>query len=520
MSPDVRPNPDELSLREVVSRLASHAGSMLRFALVAGVVALIGTLFLADWYRPEAVVSIEQPRRREGNPLLPLDTLVQNHRRLLLSANLHAPIIARLAAEDHEFSRREFAGRIAVDVPRESNFLFIGFRDRDPALAARVSTMLAEELVQAADRFNGAEVERFLARYQRDAESARAEAAGAEERLAQFQSERQLDLLGERIAVAAARRSELEAEARGLALTLAQLAEDPAGQTLSAAEDRRAGLEASLMLATLESSRGGLLEQSTETRTALAQTRTDLAAARQRLAALEADLASQERVVRLRRAITDAPELQQAAARQSGRDVSDLLNLTLESESLNPAHTETLTQAITARALIAELEERQTQLNDRLTELTPAITATEDAIARARLALDRAARDVALADEEYRALLATSAAGLDTRRRLAEAEIASLTASIEAMRTAHLHGLAQERMLRQESELAHARLERFAQEQATARLSVLESLPTLALRSPATEPTEPLSKNRRVVILAAMTLGFALGLVRAYFEEF
>ncbi|MBN1476637.1 hypothetical protein JXA47_07790 [Candidatus Sumerlaeota bacterium] len=510
----------EPTLHDLVRRLWRRRVSLILWPLVVGFLAGLGTLFLPDLYQPQAIVSIQQPSRREGLPLVPLDTLVQNYRYLLRSPNLQRRALDLLAATDGSpFTAEEFGARVSVSVPRESQLLFIGFQDEDCALASRAANALAESLLHAVSTFNQTEVDRFRGRYLADIASAEALVETTRDRLAEFQRMTQLDLLAEEIEGAALRRTALEEEWRAVELQLAVMGASPVEERLGEAEEDLRLLQTQTQIENLTSLRLALLEQQTDFENRLATARVDLAAARQRHAALEEDLAGQSAVIPLRRAIDDEAALQQAAAATSGVELSDLLGLTVTTEELNPIHSRVATDVIAERARVAELEQTERELSERLASLETEITSIDTAIYRGELALSRATRDVELADAEYRTLFETSPESLRTQAEQLSAERSSLHSSLEEMRARHHRQTAEMRLLEQEWEMAHARLERFTQEHATATLTILEQMPTLSLLSPAPDVGEPLPKRRPHIALAGMILGFALALVRAQWLE-
>jgi uncharacterized protein involved in exopolysaccharide biosynthesis len=511
----------DLTLSDVLRRLARRRTSLIAFPLAVGAVAALASLALPDLYLPEAIVSIEQPRRRQGEPLVPLDTLVQNHRYLLRSANLQQPVLTALASsEGVTFTVREFSDRIRDRVPRESQFLFLGFLHEDPVVAARAANALATALVESVNAFNRGEVSRFLSRYGDDIAAAEAEVATTREALVVFQRENQLELLEDQISVASGRRSELESELRAVELQRALQGADPVGQTLEQAEDERLALQTETEIEVLRSRRTSLLSQQARFETDLATTRVDLAARRDRLLRLEVDLADQSAVTPVRRAIDDQPALQQALAAAGGVDVSALLSVSLTAEELNPVHASVANEVIRERADVEALARRETELLARLETLDQELSQLEEAIHRGELGLERMDRTVTLTDAEYRRLHETSPVGLETKAAQLMAEITALSGEIESMRSRHNAQSAQMRTLSAEWDLAHGRLQAYSTEIDTATLSVLEQMPTLAVFSAAPVPSEPEPKNRARVLAAGLILGLALALGRAYLLEF
>jgi hypothetical protein len=510
----------EPTLHDIVSRLWRRRVSLVLWPLVVGFLAGLSTLFLPDLFRPQAIVSIQQPSRREGNPLVPLDTLVQNCRYLLRSPNLQRHAIDQLETTDGSpFTAEAFSARVSVSVPRESQLLFIGFQDADSALASRAADALAESLLHSVSTFNQTEVERFRGRYLADIASAEALVEATRGRLAEFQRETQLDLLAEEIEGAALRRSALEEQWCEVQLQLAVMVANPVEETLGEAEEELRLLQTQTQIENLISLREALLEQQSDFENRFATTRVDLAAARQRHAALEEDLAGQPTLIPLQRSIDDEAALQQAAAAMSDVDLSALLGLTLTTDELNPVHSHVATDVIAERARVAELGQTETELSERLASLEAEIISVDTAIYRGELALSRATRDVELADAEYRLLFEMSPAGLQTQADQLSAERIALRSSLEEMRARHHLQTAEMRLLEQEWEMAHARLERFTEEHATATLTILEQLPTLSLLSAAPDVSEPLPKRRPHIVLAGVILGFALALVRAQWLE-
>lgn len=513
--------PGDLRLREILPRLWRRRASLILFPLIVGVLACAATFLLPETYLPEAIVSIELPRRREGEPLVPLDTLVQNYRHLLASANLQQPVLTALAAsEGVAFTAEQFRARVSVTVPRESQFLFIGFRHTDAALATRVANTLAQTLTEQVNAFNRAEVDRFLSRYHADIAAARGRVQETSDRLVAFQREAQLDLLAERIGVAAERRSLLETERLAAELQLTQQREDPIAQRLAEAEDARLALQRTTQIESLRARREALLRERSQFETDRAETRVALAALRQSLDSLEAGLARQPQVLTLSRTIESEPALQQVAAAAGRTELADLLSLTLSSEALNPVHAEIATLAAQQRARAAELEQREQELSARLAELDGVIRGVDEEIYAGELALERLEREVTLSDAEYRALFATSPAGLGTRLRLLGAEIAALTASLEAMRTHQAELRATERALETDRDEAYKSLQTYMAQLSTATLQVLEQMPTLALFSPALEPSEPEPAHRLLALAAGLALGLAVALGRVYLLDF
>jgi capsular polysaccharide biosynthesis protein len=513
--------PSVLTLREVLARLWRRRVSLVVFPLVVGALTVALSLLLPDTYRPQAIVSIELPRRREGQPLVPLDTLVQNYRALVQSANLQEPVITALqASEGVVFSPEQFSARVTVSVPRESQFLFIGFRSEKPALATRVANSLAQALTDQVNVFNRAEVTRFLERYHTDIGRTRQEVEEAGERLAAFERDAQIDLLAEEIKVAAERRSALETQLLETELQISLQSNDPIERTLAEAEDSKLALQRETEIEALRSRREALLEERSTFETDRAVTRVDLAAQRESLGSLQEDLAQQPQVIDLRRTIDTEPALQQAAAAAAHVDLSSLLGLTLSSEALNPIHNSLATDAATQRAKVAELERREQEVTDRIAQLDDEISQVSQAIYDGELALERRQRAVDLADTEYRALFETSPAGLSTRRAQLTSGITALRASIEAMRTRHAEFTAREMYLQAERDIAYKSLDAYSAELSTATLSVLEQMPTLALVSPAPLSTVPEPKHRGMVVLGGLLVGLAAALGRVYLLDF
>lgn len=511
----------ELSLREVLRRLDRRRTSFTVLPIVVLVLAGLGSLLMPAVYQPQAIISIEMPRGREGQPLVPLETLVQNYRYLLRSENFQARVMETVTAETGAtFEPKEFGARVGAAVPRESQLLFVSFRDEDAPLATRVTNALAEALTDAANQFNSDEVSRFLNRYRSDIASSEAEVESVREALVAFQRESQLDLLEDEIEVASLQRSQFEERLLDVEVQLAVLDADPIPAQLELAESERVTLQTETQIEALTNRRESLLEQQGEFETELATVRVDLAGKREALAALQTGLAEQRAVTPLRRSIEDEAALQQAMAQAGGVDLAALLGITVTVEEINPIHASISTETIKLSAAVQELAHRETALSARLEVIEAEIRDVDTAIYRGEIALARSERGLDLADAQYREVHKTSRTSLEAHRSQLGVKVTELSERIRAMRDRLSDGTAELEILEKSWELAFERLGTYHTELATATFTVLEQRPTLALLSPAHVPAEPESRSRKMILLTGLMLGLALAVLRAYLLEF
>ncbi|MGB9825122.1 MAG: GumC family protein, partial [Desulfofundulus sp.] len=301
---------EEISLREMIEVLLR---GKVTIAIITGVAVLVAGVLsffvLPPTYEATATVMVnqasQQPAQEQGTPEF-LATLTRLPQMTIATyaAQVKNPVILRKVLEDLKLSEQytiaQFAAKINVSTPKDTNLMEIKVEDKDPKLAADIANAVATELVNFVSNMN----------QQRVSLSAR--------------------MLKNQIA------AEDQTIAQG-AEELKNFLKEPDSVT-----ELQADLDAKLKLLT-------------DLKAQTASARIELASAEAGLREAEKSLAQTPPVIKTTKALADDAYLSQVAAEKSGKSPAALGGLKMESEEPNQAYMALQQDVAARRARVAEL---------------------------------------------------------------------------------------------------------------------------------------------------------------------
>lgn len=301
---------EEISLREMIEVLLR---GKVTIAVITGVAVLVAGVLsffvLPPTYEATATVMVnqapQQPAQEQGTPEF-LATLTRLPQMTIATyaAQVKNPVILRKVLEDLKLSEQytiaQFAAKINVSTPKDTNLMEIKVEDKDPKLAADIANAVATELVNFVSNMN----------QQRVSLSAR--------------------MLKNQIA------AEDQTIAQG-AEELKNFLKEPDSVT-----ELQADLDAKLKLLT-------------DLKAQTASARIELASAEAGLREAEKSLAQTPPVIKTTKALADDAYLSQVAAEKSGKSPAALGGLKMESEEPNQAYMALQQDVAARRARVAEL---------------------------------------------------------------------------------------------------------------------------------------------------------------------
>lgn len=147
---------EEISLRDLVEILARGRRTIALITIVAVLVAGVASFFVVDpSYEATATVMVNQTQQappEQGTPefIASLTRLPQMTIATYM-AQVKNPVILKKVAEEYnltdQYTVAQFAAKISVNTPKDTNLMEIKVQDKDPKLAADIANSLAAELV-------------------------------------------------------------------------------------------------------------------------------------------------------------------------------------------------------------------------------------------------------------------------------------------------------------------------------------------------------------------------------------
>lgn len=302
---------EEISLREMIEVLLRGRVTIAAVTAAAVLVAGIMSFFvLPPTYQATATVMVNQPGQQpppeQGTPefLLSLTRLPQMSI-ATYAAQVKNPVILKKVLADLKLTEKytisQFAAKIQVATPKDTNLMEIKVEDEDPKLAADIANSVAAELVSFVSNMNQQRV---------------------------TMSARVLE-------------SQMAAEEQSIA---------------KAAEELKNFLKEPQSVTELQADLEAKLKLLTDLKAQVAGARIDLASARAGLAAAEKALADTPPVIKTSKVLADDPYLSQVAAGATGKPPAAVGSLKMDSEELNEAYVALVQDVATRRARVGELE--------------------------------------------------------------------------------------------------------------------------------------------------------------------
>ncbi|MDK2925624.1 MAG: hypothetical protein PWQ41_1398, partial [Bacillota bacterium] len=301
---------EEISLREMIEVLLRGKVTITVITGVAVLVAGILSFFvLPPTYEATATVMVnqapQQPAQEQGTPEF-LATLTRLPQMTIATyaAQVKNPVILKKVLEDlklgDQYSIAQFAAKINVSTPKDTNLMEIKVQDKDPKLAADIANAVATELVNFVSNMN-------QQRVNLSARMLKNQIAAEDQTIAQGAEE------------------------------LKNFLKEPDSVT-----ELQADLEAKLKLLT-------------DLKARVASARIELASAEAGLREAEKSLAQTPPVIKTTKALADDAYLSQVAAEKSGKSPAALGGLKMESEEPNEAYMALQEDVAVRRARVAEL---------------------------------------------------------------------------------------------------------------------------------------------------------------------
>lgn len=301
---------EEISLREMIEVLLR---GKVTIAVITGVAVLVAGVLsffvLPPTYEATATVMVnqapQQPAQEQGTPEF-LATLTRLPQMTIATyaAQVKNPVILRKVLKDLKLSEQytiaQFAAKINVSSPKDTNLMEIKVEDKDPKLAADIANAVATELVNFVSNMN----------QQRVSLSAR--------------------MLKNQIA-----------------------AEDQ--NITQGAEELKNFLKEPDSVTELQADLDAKLKLLTDLKAQTASARIELASAEAGLREAEKSLAQTPPVIKTTKALADDAYLSQVAAEKSGKSPAALGGLKMESEEPNQAYMALQQDVAARRARVAEL---------------------------------------------------------------------------------------------------------------------------------------------------------------------
>lgn len=301
---------EEISLREMIEVLLR---GKVTIAVITGVAVLVAGVLsffvLPPTYEATATVMVnqapQQPAQEQGTPEF-LATLTRLPQMTIATyaAQVKNPVILRKVLEDLKLSEQytiaQFAAKINVSTPKDTNLMEIKVEDKDPKLAADIANAVAMELVNFVSNMN-------QQRVNLSARMLKNQIAAEDQTIAQGAEE------------------------------LKNFLKEPDSVT-----ELQADLDAKLKLLT-------------DLKAQTASARIELASAEAGLREAEKSLAQTPPVIKTTKALADDAYLSQVAAEKSGKSPAALGGLKMESEEPNQAYMALQQDVAVRRARVAEL---------------------------------------------------------------------------------------------------------------------------------------------------------------------
>lgn len=303
---------EEISLRDLIEILVHGRRTIAIITIVAVLVAGVASFFVVDpSYEATATVMVNQTQQappEQGTPefITSLTRLPQMTIATYM-AQVKNPVILKRVTEEfnlnEEYTVAQFAAKISVNTPKDTNLMEIKVEDKDPKLAADIANSLAAELVSFVSATN----------QQRVMASARV-------------LKNQID-------------SEEKTMSQGADELKAWLKEPRSVTELQA--DLDAGLE--------------LLKQ---LKNELVTAQVDLQTARAGLRAAEKVLGDIPATIKTRKVLADDAYLSQVVGSASGQTPAAIGSIQMESEEVNDAYVAFVQQVSVRSAEVAEYESK------------------------------------------------------------------------------------------------------------------------------------------------------------------
>lgn len=301
---------EEISLREMIEVLLR---GKVTIAVITGVAVLVAGVLsffvLPPTYEATATVMVnqapQQPAQEQGTPEF-LATLTRLPQMTIATyaAQVKNPVILRKVLEDLKLSEQytiaQFAAKINVSTPKDTNLMEIKVEDKDPKLAADIANAVATELVNFVSNMN-------QQRVNLSARMLKNQIAAEDQTIAQGAEE------------------------------LKNFLKEPDSVT-----ELQADLDAKLKLLT-------------DLKAQTASARIELASAEAGLREAEKSLAQTPPVIKTTKTLADDAYLSQVAAEKSGKSPAALGGLKMESEEPNQAYMALQQDVAARRARVAEL---------------------------------------------------------------------------------------------------------------------------------------------------------------------
>ncbi|HHV57916.1 MAG TPA: hypothetical protein GXX50_09190 [Firmicutes bacterium] len=302
---------EEISLRDMIEVLLRGKVTIAVITAAAVLVAGVLSFFvLPPTYEAVATVMVNQPAQQappeQGTPeFLASLTRLPQMTIATYAAQVKNPVILKKVLEQLQLQEKytiaQFANKISVGTPKDTNLMEIKVEDEDPQLAANIANAVASELVSFVSDMN----------QQRVSMSAR--------------------MLKNQIA------AEDQSIAQG-------------------AEELKSFLKQPQSVTELQADLDAKLKLLTDLKAQAAAARIDLAGAQAGLAAAEEALANTLPVIKTNKSLADDAFLSQVAAAASGKSPAALGGLKMESEEPNKAYMALQEDVATRRAAVASLK--------------------------------------------------------------------------------------------------------------------------------------------------------------------
>lgn len=374
---------EEISLRELIETIINGKVIIAATTIIAVLISGVLSFFvLTPTYRATATLMVKQPNIQAApadNPLsILLDSLSQfpmltmdTFRTQVKNPQVLQSVLDRMDNIDEKMTLETFANKISVNAAQNTNLLEISVADRDPAKAADIANIIAQEFIKFINEQN-------KQRMSQSSEFLRS----------------QMDVENEKLERAVNQLKEFLAQPPGV-------------------DELKQDIEANLAILT-------------SFKTAVVSKEIELEQARASLASALRELENTPRTHVVKKSVIDEPLLSGIIRDSNDKETAELAKLTLETEEINPVYISLSERAAAERINIAYLEAELKGLKREISNISRNLENLQALYAHKKITHDQLEQKVDKRRNTYQAF----AAKYEETRIAATAEMGDNTVTI------------------------------------------------------------------------------------------